>query len=273
MPSVSSGTDTSAGSPTVRRAVLAVLVRLGAEARALGIIALAVVAAMPELVTRPGRWRRLVEEAASAMHTVFVAALAVVLVALMLVVEFAFHMRLVLRQDSLVPAFSTTMLVRELVPVVVAIVFAARVGASVAAEVATMKSTEQLDALRVSGVDPVRWLAMPIVAASVFVVTGLVALGLVAGCWASATIAGAKMGRSASDFANYMFLFTRPYDVFVALGKGALFGALVALCGLHAGFRATEGSRGVGEAATRAMVLAIAAVIAADFVLTSLAFR
>lgn len=247
--------------------------RVGAETRALLAIAVAVLGACPELLYKPGRWRRVLEEAAAGVQTVFVASLAVVLVALMLVVEFAYHMRLVLGQDSLVPAFSTTMLLRELVPVVVAIVFAARVGASVAAEVATMKSAEQIDALRVSGVDPMRWLAMPIVVAAVLVVSGLVAIGLVAGCLASAYLAAVKMGRNPADYASHMFLFTTPYDVAIAVGKGALFGGLVALCGLYAGFGAGEGSRGVGRAATRAMVLATTAVMGADFLVTALAFR
>lgn len=247
--------------------------RIGGEARAFFGLGGAVFSAFPELFYRKRRWERVLEEAAAGTETVVVASLAVVLVALMLVVEFAFHMRLVLGQDSLVPAFSTTMLVRELVPVVTAIVFAARVGASVAAEVATMKSAEQLDALRVNGVDPMKWLAMPIVAAAILVVTGLVALGLVAGCLASAFLASTKMGRNPADFATHMFLFTTPYDVMVALGKGGFFGGLVAWCALYAGFGAESGSRGVGRAATRAMVLGTTAVIAGDFFVTAIAFR
>lgn len=258
---------------SVSSGVEALARRVGAEARAFGSLAGQVFGAFPELFYRRRRWERVLEEAATGVRTATVACLAVVLVALMVVVEFAFHMKLVLGQDSLVPAFSTTMLVRELVPVVVAIVFAARVGASVAAEVATMKSAEQIDALRVNGVDPMRWLAMPIVAAAIFVVAGLVALGLVAGCLASAFLAAGKMGRNAADYASHMFLFTAPHDVMVAIGKGALFGGLVALCALYAGFGAEGGSRGVGRAATRAMVLATTAVIAADFLVTALAFR
>ena len=96
-----------------------------------------------------------------AVQSVPVLALSISFLALILVVEFAFHMKLVLKQQSLVPAFSTQLLFRELGPVVTCLLLGSRIGASMAAEIATMKGTDQLDALRSFGVDPIRYLILP----------------------------------------------------------------------------------------------------------------
>ena len=86
-----------------------------------------------------------------AVESVGVLSLAISFLAMILVVEFAFHMKLVLKQQSLVPAFSTQLLFRELGPVVTCLLLASRIGASLAAEIATMKGSQQLDALKSFG--------------------------------------------------------------------------------------------------------------------------
>lgn len=191
---------------------------------------------------------------------------------LMLILEFSFHMKLVLRQDSLVPAFSTVLMLRELGPVMTCLLLTSRVGAGIAAEIGSMKVTEQLDALELLSIDPIEYLTIPrwvgCVVAGICLSVVSIAVSIVAG----ASLAWASLGYSAAQFYSTMFTFARFEDVTACMIKGAVFGSIIPIAASHHGFRCTFGSEGVGNAATKAVVHATMLIIIADFVLTYLLY-
>lgn len=196
--------------------------------------------------------------------------LALTFISLMMILEFSFHMKLVLRQDSLVPAFSTVLMVRELGPVVTCLLLASRIGAGIAAEIGTMKITEQLDALRLLSIDPVEYLAIPRFFGSVFAAVSLSVVSVGVAILAGAAIGSVQLGYTLPQFFNTMFIFTRFSDFLACLVKAAAFGAVIPLVAAHQGLRCGGGAEGVGQAATAAVVDSSIYIIALDFIVTYL---
>jgi phospholipid/cholesterol/gamma-HCH transport system permease protein len=222
-----------------------------------------------QVVTFHFRWRNFVDQ----LYHIGVQSLPVVLfsmtfVSLMMILEFSYHMKMVLRQDSLVPAFSTVMMIRELGPVFCCMLMMSRVGAGIAAEIGVMKVTEQLDALRLLRLDPVDYLTVPRWVASVIGCVSVAVITVGFGVLAGAILASHKTGVPASQFFNSMFIFTRFSDFLMCLTKAAVFGSIIPIVASVQGFRARGGSEGVGTAATSAVVHGSMLIIVADFVLT-----
>lgn len=193
-------------------------------------------------------------------------------ITLMLLTEFSFHVKLVLRQDSLVPAFSTVLMIRELGPVITSLLLASRVGAAIAAEVGTMKITEQLDALKLLAIHPIEFLVLP---RWIACIVGTVSLSLIAlgiGVGGGALMASGLLGSSKEQFLNTMFVFVRYSDIWGCVIKAAVFGSLIPLIASWHGFHCRFGSQGVGNAATAAVVHSSVLIIVADFVLTYLLY-
>lgn len=199
-----------------------------------------------------------------------VIALSLLFITVMLITEFSYHVKLVLRQDSLVPAFSTLLMVRELGPVVTALLLASRIGAGIAAEIGAMKISDQLDALRLLHVSPFRYLVLPRWLAGVAGVSCLAIVAIGIGVVGGATIAAATLGYGVEEYFNTMFVFTRYRDVWGCLIKSVCFGTIIPLVACFHGFRCAPGSQGVGNAATRAVVHSSVLIIGMDFVLTYL---
>lgn len=193
-------------------------------------------------------------------------------VSLMLILEFSFHMKLVLRHDSLVPAFSTVLMLRELGPVMTCLLLTSRVGAGIAAEIGTMKVTEQLDALRLLKVDPIEYLMLPRFFACVLAGVSLSIFSIGVAVLSGASIAWVSLGYSMDEFYNTMFTFTRFSDVVNCLLKGAVFGSIIPLIASYHGFQCKFGSEGVGNAATKAVVHGTLLIITFDFILTYLLY-
>lgn len=155
-------------------------------------------------------------------------------------------------------------IILELGPVLTGLVLAGRVGANIAAEIGTMRVTEQIDALELLAYDPLAWLVVPRVLAGVvtfpLVVAFAIAVGLAAG-WLTATN---LLDLSTQEFVRGLRAYHRTFDVEFALIKSASFGAVVtgtgALCGYHAG----RGAEGVGTATTRAVVIACMLILVLD---------
>jgi phospholipid/cholesterol/gamma-HCH transport system permease protein len=194
-------------------------------------------------------------------------------VSLMMILEFSFHMKLVLRQDSLVPAFSTVLMVRELGPVFCCMLLMSRVGAGIAAEIGVMKVTEQIDALRLLSIDPVEFLTLPRWVASVISCISVTVISVGFAVLAGAVLAAGKIGVPASQFFNSMFVFTRFSDLMACVIKSAVFGSIIPVVASVQGFRARGGSEGVGNAATSAVVHGSMLIIVADFLLTYIFYQ
>jgi phospholipid/cholesterol/gamma-HCH transport system permease protein len=194
-------------------------------------------------------------------------------VGLMMILELAFHMKLILKHDSLVPAFSAVLMIRELGPVISCLLLTSKIGAGIAAEIGTMKLTEQLDALRMLSIDPIDYLFLPRWIGSVFAALALTVISIAVALWSGAFLAGRKLGTTPGEYFNTVFFFVKFSDVTRCLLKAAVFGSLIAMIAVYQGFRCGRGSSAVGEAATQAVVRGSLAIIIADFLLTYLFYK
>ncbi len=156
--------------------------------------------------------------------------------------------------------------VRELGPVLAAIMLAGRVGSAMAAELGTMRVTEQLDALACLGVDPVRHLVAPRVLACVLMIPLLTVLADLMGLVGSTFVCLRIYGIDPHHYWEHTRAFVGMWDVSVGLAKSTLFGAVIALVACHRGFHGQAGAQGVGRAATQAFVVSFIAILAMDFV-------
>jgi phospholipid/cholesterol/gamma-HCH transport system permease protein len=161
--------------------------------------------------------------------------------------------------------------VRELGPVLAAIMLAGRIGSAMAAELGTMRVTEQLDALACLGVDPVRHLVAPRFLACVLMIPLLTVLADIMGLAGSTFVCLRIYGIDPYHYWEHTRAFVGMWDVFVGLAKSVLFGGVIALVACHRGFHGQAGAQGVGRAATQAFVISFIAILAMDFVFGLLA--
>ncbi len=167
------------------------------------------------------------------------------------------------------PAF-LQLVIREFGPIIVALMVAARVGAGIAAEVATMVVTEQVDALRMNAADPIRWIVSPRVLAVAVANLALTVVGSAVAIAAGTFTAWKSFALAPQVFLDFSLV--HPGDVVTALIKAVAFGICVPVVAAAAGLEARGGSEGVGRATTRAVVLASIGVIVLDAVIGGLAF-
>ena len=174
--------------------------------------------------------------------------------------------------EAVVPQIVAIGMARELGPVLGGLMVAARVASSIAAEIGTMKVTEQVDALVTLSTNPMKYLTVPRVLAATLAVPVLVGVGDsigIAGGW--------LVGISRLDFNSVTYLknttdFLEVWDVGSGLVKGAVFGFIVALMGCYYGLNSGRGAQGVGAATKSAVVAASVAILAANYALTGLFF-
>lgn len=163
-------------------------------------------------------------------------------------------------------------IITELGPVLTAIVIAGRVGASIAAELGSMKVTEQIDALETMGISPIRYLAMPRFFASVFMMPILIIFANVIAVLGAYLISNYFLGISFALFFESVKRFFEMGDFIFGLVKGTFFGAVTSLLGCHIGFRTEGGAEGVGLSTIRSFVLTSASILILDYLLWSLIF-
>ena len=160
--------------------------------------------------------------------------------------------------------------VKELGPVLAATMLAGRVGSSMAAELATMRITEQIDALACLGADPVHYLAVPRFLACVLLIPLLTVVADFMGVMGGAFISVQVFHIEAHHYWRNAEGYIRLYDVVVGLIKPTFFGAAIAVISCHRGMNSDPGAEGVGRAATRAFVASFIAILALDFFLAML---
>lgn len=161
--------------------------------------------------------------------------------------------------------------VRELGPVLAAVMLAGRIGSAMAAELATMRVTEQIDALACLGVDPVKYLAGPRLTACVLLLPFLTVLADVMGLMGSSLICLHVYNIDNYHYWRHTREFVKVWDVTVGLVKALVFGGALSLIACHRGFNSKPGAAGVGRAATEAFVISFVAILMIDFVLAMLA--
>jgi phospholipid/cholesterol/gamma-HCH transport system permease protein len=157
--------------------------------------------------------------------------------------------------------------VRELGPVLAATMLAGRVGSAMAAQLATMRITEQVDALACLGVNPVHYLATPRFLASVLLIPVLTVVANFMGVMGGALISLGVYHVEAHYYWEHTRGFIELWDIFTGLLKPTFFGAAIAIISCHRGMNSGAGAEGVGQAATRAFVASFIAILVLDFFL------
>ena len=158
-------------------------------------------------------------------------------------------------------------LVRELGPVLAATMLAGRVGSAMAAELGTMRVTEQIDALASMGANPIQYLVVPRVLGCVLLIPMLTVMadfmGVVGGYFYSSMILGIDSHHYWENSARYV----ENFDLLSGIFKSVFFGAAIGLIGCHRGFTCDSGAEGVGRAATTAFVYSFVVILALDLLL------
>ncbi|MBX7208008.1 MAG: ABC transporter permease [Verrucomicrobiaceae bacterium] len=172
--------------------------------------------------------------------------------------------------ESGVGAIVSVALCRELGPVLAGLMVAGRVGASMAADIGTMKVTEQVDALRVMGVHPVDYLVLPRFIAMMISMPMLIAESITFGLLASAMVCIAAYDMPSPWFWTHTMEHTNFQDLFIGMAKGFVFGILITLVSCHQGLTAENGAVGVGIGTTRAVVVSSLAILIFNFFLSVL---
>ncbi len=167
-------------------------------------------------------------------------------------------------------ALVSVAMLRELGPSVTALMLAGRVGAAMAAEIGTMKVTEQIDALRAMDVHPIDYLVTPRFLAMLVAMPLLIAESAAFGIVASLIVGTGPFGVNGAYWMNQMHLHTDGSDIVFAMSKGLVFGMLIVIISCHQGLTVTQGAVGVGRGTTRAMVYSSLAILVVNFFLTLL---
>jgi len=156
---------------------------------------------------------------------------------------------------------------RELGPVLAGIMLAGRVGGGLTAELGTMRVTEQIDALRAMGADPIRVLVVPRLVACVLMIPVLVVYGDFMGIWGGYVVSVHIYGVNSADFWRYAQRTVIMFDIFYGPIKCVFFGAAMSLISCYKGFRCAPGAAGVGRACTEAFVASAMAILCLNFFL------
>ncbi len=175
--------------------------------------------------------------------------------------------------EAIVPQIVVLGITRELGPVIAGLMVAGRVSAAIAAEIGTMKVTEQIDALTTLATNPIKYLVVPRLVAAVVSMPILTAIGDSIGVFGGYLVATQNLGFTGSIYLKNTVDFATRQDIMSGLIKAAVFGFIVALMGCYNGFNSKGGAQGVGAATTSAVVSSCILILAADFVLTAILFH
>lgn len=163
-------------------------------------------------------------------------------------------------------------IITELGPVLTGIIIAGRVGASIAAELGSMKVTEQIDALETMGISKIRYLAMPRFVASIIMLPILIIFANTIAILGAYLVSNFFLNVSYAVFFESVQRFFTIGDFLFGMFKGLVFGGVTSLLGCHIGFRTEGGAEGVGFSTIRSFVISSAAILILDYALWSLAF-
>jgi len=161
---------------------------------------------------------------------------------------------------------------RELGPVIAGLMVAGRVGAAMAAEIGTMRVTDQIDALTTLSTDPLRYLVLPRLVAGTVAMPFLVLVADIIGVFGGFLVAAYKLDFNPASYLSQTVEHLQTADVVSGLVKAAVFGFVVTLMGCYHGYQSRGGAAGVGQATTHAVVSASILILLLDYVLTAVFF-
>lgn len=174
--------------------------------------------------------------------------------------------------EAIVPQIVVLGITRELGPVIAGLMVAGRVAAAIAAEIGTMKVTEQIDALTTLATNPIKYLVVPRLVAAVICMPVLVGIADSIGVFGGYVVATQSLDFTGSIYLKNTVDFATAQDINSGLIKAAVFGFIIALMGCYNGFNSRGGAQGVGNATTAAVVSSSILILAANYLLTSLLF-
>lgn len=174
--------------------------------------------------------------------------------------------------ESAIPNIVVLSITRELGPVLAGLMVAGRIGAAMAAEIGTMRVTDQIDALSTLSTNPVKYLVTPRLLAGIIALPALVVVADILGVMGGFIVSTATLGFNPTTYLTNTLDFMRTGDVLSGLVKAAVFGFIIALMGCYQGYNSRGGAQGVGAATTSAVVSASILILATDYLLTQLFF-
>lgn len=222
---------------------------------------------------RPVRWRLFIEQVERiGVRSIPIIALSSAAIGMIFALQITMLMA-EFQAEAMVGAAVGLTLARELAPVITTLMLIAKNGSAMTAEIGTMKVTEQIDAMATMSVDPVHYLVVPRTVASIVVFPLLTAMANVVGIIGSYIVAVLMMNVDPGAFFDQLYWFVNPTDVYSGLIKAAVMGfMMVVICSFY-GFYSERGAKGVGEAATRAVVTASVGILVADYVMADLMLK
>lgn len=161
---------------------------------------------------------------------------------------------------------------RELGPVLAGLMVAGRIGAAMAAEIGTMRVTEQIDALSTLSTNPMKYLVVPRLLAGVTMLPLLVLVADIIGVFGGFLVGVYRLGFNPASYISRTWEFLEPVDVISGLVKAAVFGFIIALMGCYFGYRSKGGAQGVGQATTNSVVSASILILVSNYLITGLFF-
>ena len=174
--------------------------------------------------------------------------------------------------ETAIPNVVVLSISRELGPVLAGLMVAGRIGAAMAAEIGTMRVTEQIDALVTLSTNPFKYLIAPRLIAGILMLPILVGIADVIGVFGGYLVSVYKLGFNAGNYLQNTVDFLEFLDVFSGLVKAAVFGFIVTLMGCYHGFHSRGGAQGVGKATTNAVVSASILILIFNYIVTELFF-
>ena len=238
----------------------------------MGIVSLLTVRTARAFFTRPFEARAIVYQLESVgVKSVGIASVTAVFIGMVMAVQFAISLQKFGAMESAWRVLGLSF-ARELAPTLPAVIVGGRVAAGLAAEVGSMAVTEQVDAIRALGADPVKKLVLPRVAASVIAMPILAMLALVFGFSGGMAVTSSQFDIPPEFFRRTALNAVAMSEYRAGICKTPFFGAIIALVGCHFGLITTGGTEGVGKATTRTVVVISIAILIADFFLTKALF-
>lgn len=174
--------------------------------------------------------------------------------------------------ESLVGPTVALAMTRELGPVLTALMVTGRAGSAMAAELGTMRVTEQIDALYVMAANPVKYLIVPRIIAGVLMLPLLTAIADFVGIIAAYLVGVKLLNINGGLFIAKIIEYVDLEDIYIGLFKAAVFGGIMTLIGCYKGFYTKGGAEGVGRATTEAVVVASVLILASDYIMTAIMF-
>lgn len=206
------------------------------------------------------------------IHAVPIVALLAATIGMMLAIQ-GIHTLRIFGAESRVTIGIAFSVVREFAPLITGIVIAGRSGSALAARIGTMKINQEIDALKVMGINPVRFLVVPSLFAMLVMVPALTLLSMFLGLFAAGLYVNLDLGISLAAYMDETIEILTVGDLVHGLGKSVIFAVLIAVIGVVNGASVQGGAEGVGKATTRAVVQSISAIIVTDMIFAFMVTR